>query len=66
VSAEAFADGNLDLSMAKLFVAKAEPDPLKEAEAALKALREAPNKEAKKRAAEALDKALRKVKEKLK
>jgi hypothetical protein len=42
------------------------PDAAKEAESALKALREAPDKEGQRRAAEALDKALKKLREQLK
>jgi RNA polymerase sigma factor (sigma-70 family) len=46
--------------------ANAGSDPIKEAECAVKALREAKDKEAKKRAAEALDGAMKKLKEQLK
>jgi hypothetical protein len=42
------------------------PDPVKEVEAALQALRSARDKEAKRRAADALDKATKKLREHLK
>jgi hypothetical protein len=42
------------------------PDPMHEAEAALKALREAPDQESRRRAADQLEKALKKVREQMK
>jgi RNA polymerase sigma factor (sigma-70 family) len=55
-------DGIVDL----LVVNETRRDPLQEAEAALKALREAPNQESQRRAAEALDKALQKLRGQMK
>jgi RNA polymerase sigma factor (sigma-70 family) len=57
---------DLDSEGADLVVGVLETDPAQEAEAALKALREARDKEAKKRAADALDRALRRLREQLK
>ncbi len=45
---------------------RAEPDPVKEAEAAVKALREAKDPEGKRRAADSLEKAMKKLREQLK
>jgi hypothetical protein len=45
--------------------ARTESDPVKEAEAAVKALREAKDKEGQRKAAEALDKAMKKLREQL-
>jgi hypothetical protein len=42
------------------------PDAVREAESAVKALREAKDKEAQRRAADALDKAMKKLREQLK
>jgi hypothetical protein len=62
-------DGKMDLLVvreATLEIQNVLSDPAQEVEAALKAFREAKDKEAKKRAADALEKALKKLREQLK
>jgi RNA polymerase sigma factor (sigma-70 family) len=53
----------VDLGGGKFHVVKVEADPTQEVEGAMKAFREAKDKEAKKRAADALEKALKKLRE---
>jgi hypothetical protein len=62
----AFGDFDNDGFPDILIVNEIRRDPLHEAEAALKALREASDQESKRRAADQLEKALKKVREQLK
>jgi RNA polymerase sigma factor (sigma-70 family) len=59
-------DGHLDLYVRRHVTVQEAPDPAQAAEAAIKALREARDPEAKRRAADALEKAVKQLKEQLK